>query len=711
MIGKTLGRYDIVDEIGEGGIAVVYRAVDTRLRRSVALKFLKPHAMGEYKDRERFMREARAAAALDHPNICAVYESDEQDGNVFIAMPFIEGKTLKELIAGQPMPFDRIVPILEGVARGLEAAHRRGIVHRDVSSNNIMVTDDGLAKITDFGLATLPGPHTVSKTPVFDGTPSYMSPEQARGEETDARTDIWSLGVCLYEMLTGRLPFPGEYPAAIAYLIEHESPAPVGELRPDAPEPLRRIVDKALSKDPAERYQNASELLTELSALADSLHLAAVGVREGEAKRRSIAVLPFADLSPGQDQSYFCDGIAEEVINALVRIDDLDVVARTSSFMFKGKTGDIREIGRQLHVDTVLEGSLRKAKNRVRITVQLVNVVDGFHIWSRQYDRELEDILEIQTEIAGEIANALELTPSEREKRALEKLGTSVVKAYDFYLRGREYFYKSKRRGIESAIQMFTRAIREDPRYAMAYAGMADCHSYLYMYFGRDPANLDGAEAASGKAVELGPDLAEARAARGLAFSLRRRWAEAEEQFEEAIRLNPNLFEAYYFFARTCFTQGKNEMAAELYRSACRVSPHDYQAPSLLAFTYNSLGEFEKSKAAYRMSLVNIERRLETHPDDSRAINLGALSLASLGERDLAIEWGKRSAEFAPDDPYILYGVACIYGRLGVVEEGLDYFGKAVSAGFAHKDWIEHDDDLDAFRSHPLFQALVDKLK
>jgi TolB-like protein/Flp pilus assembly protein TadD len=446
--------------------------------------------------------------------------------------------------------------------------------------------------------------------------------------------------------------------------------------------------------------------------MADPLFTKAVGLSEREEDRRSIAVMPFVDMSPGQDQGHFCDGIAEEVINALTQVNDLRVAARTSSFAFKGAVGDIRSIGQQLGVEAVLEGSLRKADTRVRVTVQLVSVADGYHIWSRQYDRELDDILAIQTDIARDIADAMELEVEDSEKQALEVPRSSNAKAYDFYLRGREYFYKSKRQGIKFAIGMFERAIDEDPSYGLAYAGLADCHSYLYMYFGHAAENLDGAEAASRRAVDLNPALAEAHAARGLALNLRSRWAEAESEFERAIELNSNLFEAYYFYGRTCFAQGKLEEARDMYRAACRVSPHDYQAPNLLAFTYNSLKEFDKVTAAYRIGLVNIERRLETHPDDARAVNLGALALAALGERDLAIEWGRHSADLAPDDPYILYGVACIYGRLGMrLDDGLDYFGKAIEAGFAHKEWIEQDDDLNPFREHPLFQAIVERLK
>ncbi|MCH8025109.1 MAG: tetratricopeptide repeat protein, partial [Candidatus Marinimicrobia bacterium] len=422
---------------------------------------------------------------------------------------------------------------------------------------------------------------------------------------------------------------------------------------------------------------------------------------------RSIAVLPFMDMSQEQDQEYFCDGMAEELLDALSRIKDLRVSARTSSFSFKGQQQDIREIGNKLNVATVLEGSVRKAGNRLRISAQLINVADGYHLWSERYDRELKDVFAIQDEIAGNIVQALRVMLSPKEKRALGKVPTTDVEAYDVYLRGRKFFHQFSRKNIAFARQMFNRATQIDPDYALAYAGIADCHSWLYMYWESTDANLRAAEEASRKALELDTDLAEAHVAHGLAVSLSEQYDEAEREFETAIRLDPRLFEAYYFYARTCWPQGKPEKAAELFEKACEVNPEDYQGPLFLANTYNGLGRKTKAETAYRRSLEIIERHLELNPDDARAHYLGANALIQLGEGKRGLKWARRALAIDPGDALILYNVACIYALSEEIEEAIDYLEKSAKAGATHKEWIEHDSDLDLLRSHPHFQTLL----
>ena len=421
----------------------------------------------------------------------------------------------------------------------------------------------------------------------------------------------------------------------------------------------------------------------------------------------SIAVLPFMDLSPEKDQDYFCDGMAEELIDALTKIKDLRVSARTSAFSFKGQQQDIREIGQKLNVATVLEGSVRKSDTRLRISAQLINVADGYHLWSEKYDRDLKDVFAIQDEIAGNIVQALRVMLSPKEKRALGKVPTTDVEAYDVYLRGRKFFHQLSRKNIAFARQMFNRATQIDPDYALAYAGIADCHSWLYMYWESTDANLRAAEEASRKALELDTDLAEAHVAHGLAVSLSEQYDEAEREFETAIRLDPRLFEAYYFYARTCWPQGKPEKAAELFEKACEVNPEDYQGPLFLANTYNGLGRKTKAETAYRRSLEIIERHLELNPDDARAHYLGANALIQLGEGKRGLKWARRALAIDPGDALILYNVACIYALSEEIEEAIDYLEKSARAGANHKEWIEHDSDLDPLRSHPHFQALL----
>jgi non-specific serine/threonine protein kinase len=705
MIGKTITHYKILEKLGEGGMGDVYRAEDSKLKRPVALKFLRSGVLDDESLRSRFVHEAQAAAGLDHPNICAVYEIDDADGHTFIAMAFVPGENLSGKIQAGGLELETVLDIASQVARGLVAAHKRSIVHRDIKSSNIMVSADGAAKILDFGLATIPGGGNDPASLSSSGTVSYMSPEQARGDAVDHRTDIWSLGVCMYEMLAGRLPFEGGYNQAVIYSILHQDPPPLSELRPDLPISVTNIVELAMARNPDDRYQSVSDMLQDLEAPNQ------VSTVRRRGSRPSIAVLPFVDMSAEKDHEYFCDGIAEEIINALFKVEGLDVAARTSSFAFKNRDVDVRAIGRRLGVDAVMEGSVRKAQDRLRINAQIVGVVDGYHIWSGQFDREVSDVFSIQEEIAQNIVEVMEVELSENEKRALETSATENIDAFDFYLRGRNFFYQSKRTSINHAIDMFERATERDPGYALAYAGLADCYSYFYMYFDRSDENLRKAIASSEKAVTLDPDLAEAHAAHGFAVSLSKRYNEAEEEFETAIRLNPRLFEAYYYYARTCFARGDKERAAHFYEKACLADPDNHQAPNLLAFTYRCLGENEKSEVRYRLALKNIDKRLELHPDDSRAVYLKSATLIELGFHEEGLKWADKSYEADPHDPYIVYGVACSYSRVGQVEAAVDYFEKSVACGFAHKDWVEHDGDLDPLRDHPRFKAILEDME
>jgi TolB-like protein/Flp pilus assembly protein TadD len=425
---------------------------------------------------------------------------------------------------------------------------------------------------------------------------------------------------------------------------------------------------------------------------------------------KSIAVLPFVNMSADPDNEYFTDGIAEEIINALTKIGALRVAARTSAFAFKGKNLDIRKVGEQLSVGAVLEGSVRKAGNRLRVTAQLVNVADGYHLWSERYDRELEDVFAIQDEIAGNIVRALRVVLSEEEKRAIEKAPTANVQAYDYYLRGRQFFHQFRRTGIQFARRMFERAIEVDPKYALAYAGVADCCSFLYMYWDGSRANLESAESASRKALDLDPELAEAHASRGFAVSLSRQHAEARSEFETALRLNPKLYEAHYLYARACFQEGKLEEAVRHYQDAARVRPEDYQALLLMQGPLTRLGRRADVEATLRQGLRVAEKHLELNPDDARALYLGAGALVRLGERDRGLEWTKRARAIDPEDPGVLYNVACSYAQLGQTADAMTCLEQAVHNGFGHREWLENDSDLDTLRTDPRFQALLKKL-
>jgi adenylate cyclase len=425
----------------------------------------------------------------------------------------------------------------------------------------------------------------------------------------------------------------------------------------------------------------------------------------------SVAVLAFSDMSQEKNHEYFCDGIAEEITNRLTHLRGLRVAARTSAFAFKGQAEDVRTIGRKLGVGAVLEGSVRKAGTRLRITAQLINVADGCHLWSASFDRESEDIFAIQDEISQKVVRALEVELSDRERSILGKAPTQSVEAYEFYLRGRQFFYKSKRRSIQCALEMLTRAAGKDPTYAQAWAGMADCYSYLFMYFDNDQFNLELAREMSRTSLELDPDLAEAHSACGLAASLSKLYSQAEREFQAAVRLNPHLFEAYYFYGRTCFVQGKLEEAARLFEQAESVKPDDCQAASLLAFTCRTLGQVGRAEAAYCRTLAKVRKQLELNPDDSRAIYLGATALMELGNPAEGLEWARRSYDLDPDDPYIVYGIACFHSRMGMIEEAVTCFEQAVRAGFSHVEWIKNDSDFDPIRDHPRFLAALHDLE
>ena len=708
-------RYDVQREIGRGGMATVYLAQDLKHHRPVALKILHPHLAANV-GAERFQREVEIAARLNHPHILTLIDSGEANGFLYYVMPYVHGESLRgRLIRERQLPLEEALGIALQVASALGYAHGQGVVHRDIKPENVML-HEGEAMVTDFGICkalSAGGGESLTQTGTAIGTPAYMSPEQASGDqELDGRSDLYSLGCMLYEMLAGEPPFTGPNAQAII-LKRFTEPIPsVRALRSSVPEPVERALVRALARSPTDRFSTAAQFTQALAVRggASTPPGVAPAVITSQHAGKSIAVLPFADMSPQKDQDYFCEGIAEEIINALTRIQALQVASRSSAFAFKGKNQDIRRVGDQLGVGTVLEGSVRKAGTRLRITAQLINVTDGYHLWSERYDRELEDVFAVQDEIAENIVKALRVVLSEDEKRAIEKPRTDNVHAYEYYLRGRQFFHQFREKALQFARRMFARAIEIDPNFVLAYAGTADCSSFLYMYWDASQANLEQADAASRKALELGPEVAEAHAARGVAHTLSNRYEEAQREFDTAIQLDPKLFEAHYFYARACFQQGRLAEAALRFEQASAVRPEDYQSQGLLALTYTGLGRHSESDAARRRMMQVVERHLELNPDDARAWYFGAIGLSRLGEREKSREWAARALSLDSEDPSVLYNVGCAYVLLDETDLALDCLEKAVQNGFGHREWIENDPDLECLRGHPRFRELLSRM-
>ncbi|UCC70998.1 MAG: tetratricopeptide repeat protein [Gemmatimonadota bacterium] len=438
---------------------------------------------------------------------------------------------------------------------------------------------------------------------------------------------------------------------------------------------------------------------------------AAATRRARKAKRgtRSVAVLPFANLCDSPDYEFLSDGLTEEIINALTRIEGLNVVSRTSAFSYKGKNEDVRKIGRELNVEAVLEGSVQAVGNRLRVTTQLVDVAGGFHLWSERFDREMEDVFAIEDEIAENVMRALRIFLREDERRALAKLPTSNVRAYEYYLRGRQFFHQSRRKSLEFAREMFRRAIGADPEYALAYAGVANASALIHMYYPTSEGNLEQADEASLKALQLDPELADAHAARGFALSMLKRFDEAEQEFRTAIGLNPKLFEARYFYARTCFQQGKLQQAAQLFDAASQVR-EDYQSAFFAAQSHEAVGNKDEAEARYLRALRVAEEHMELNPDDPRAATMRAVALCRLGRQEEGLHWAQQALAIDPHDAGVRYNVACLYALEGEADKAIDCLEEAIGVGFGNRGWIEQDPDLASLRDHPRYHALLERM-
>ncbi len=738
--GTRIGGYEIQAHLGEGGMGSVYRAHDPKLQRTVAIKIL---AAQDDEASTRLLQEARAASALNHPNICTIHEVGEHGGQAFIVMEHVEGKPLSELIPPDGLPAETVINYATQIADALSHAHARGIVHRDLKGQNIVITPDGRAKVLDFGLATkLPRDDSDEATRTqgsldpgraLVGTLAYMAPEVLRGETATARTDIWALGVLIYEMGSGRLPFTGSTVAETAASILKESTRP---LPPHMPQGLRAITQRSLSKDSSQRYATTGELRAVLEAIASS------GPNEVPSDPRpsapaSIAVLPFADMSPQKDQDYFCEGVAEEISNALSAIDGLRVAARTSSFKFKGQAVDATDVGARLKVDSVLEGSVRKAGDRLRITAQLVNAADGFHLWSDRYDRTMDDIFAVQDDIAQSIARRLDVTLGGRAKsRGMPPTGN--MDAYNALLQGRFLLRQREPVAMKQALVQFEHALSLDPKYAAAHAAVADANALMSDQGVIEPiVAIPAVRQAAARALELDPTLVEPHVTLGWQ-AMAHGWdrQSAERHFAQALELGPDSADVHSRYA--CYLAWIpvrfDEAVAEARRGA-ELDPLNASSHIWLGLALWFAGQFEESVVAQGHAIELDRTSWHAHhsigqaylawkryPDAidayTAAIQIGGRHPWSVIDMGIAhARSGNRTDALALHEECVVrsrveFGapalLACLCGELGFIDQAFEFLERGYEVRDTWMMFLHHPNFLffDSLRNDPRFDDL-----
>jgi len=728
-VGQTLSHYNITRKIASGGMGVVYEAEDSRLGRRVALKFLPEQMAQNTQLSERFQREARAASALNHPNICTIHAIENVDGQNFLVMELLEGQTLAHMLGRITFSMDKLLPVATQIADALESAHAKGIVHRDIKPANIFLTDRGQVKIMDFGLVKIepdelqPGEQNSTKIEPQDqltspgvamGTASYMSPEQARGQLVDARTDLFSLGSVLYQMAGGVLPFAGDTAAVIFDAILNRDPEPVDKINPALPAEFGRIISKLLEKDRTLRCQSATELKTDLNRLKRNLDSGVKRAAElSESKSgvsktgtKSVAVLYFENLSAAKEDEYLRDGITEDIITELSKIRGLNTFSRPTVLAFRDKSATPSQVGNLLRAAFVLTGTLRRAGNRLRITTQLVDTQTEFPLWSERYDREMKDVFEVQDEIARKIAEALRVTLSQQELEDLATKPTENLQAYDLYLRGKRYARRQTRQDLEFALQMFENAVAMDPSFALAYAACANACAMFYCNYSRDAIWVERARNASGKAVALRWDLPEVMVSQAWVLYATELHDEAVRMVEKAIERKRDCEGAYYLLCRALFSAGRYQEVMTVMETALEVSGEDYNVYVPIANSLGALGKKDAHRNLLLRRIGALENHLKQVPEDARARVLMATDYAELGRVEDAIRELNMAITLRANEASILYNAACTYAILKRKREALETIKKAWEAGFKDSVWARRDPDLALLHDDPEFLRL-----
>ncbi|MGB2633539.1 MAG: protein kinase [Candidatus Acidiferrum sp.] len=731
LISQTISHYKVTRKLGSGGMGVVYEAEDSRLGRRVALKFL-PEAMAQDSQLiERFQREARAASALNHPNICTIHAIETNGSQHFLVMELLEGQTLGQLMTRQAFSMDKLLPMAIQIADALESAHAKGIIHRDIKPANLFVTDRGQVKVLDFGLAkieraeipehgstpskmdTMVGMELTSPGSTM-GTVSYMSPEQARGQLVDARTDLFSLGTVLYQLASGVLPFRGETSAMVFDAILNRDPVPVVEVNSNLPPEFGRVLSKLLEKDRTLRCQSATELKTDLNRLKRDLESGSKRAAEltetksgaVKATTKSVAVLYFENLSGVREDEYLRDGITEDIITELCKIRGINTYSRPTVLAFRDKQVTPAQIGQQLKAAYVLTGSLRRAGTRLRITTQLVDTATDFPLWSERYDREMKDVFEVQDEIARKIAEALRVTLSPQELEALAIKPTENLQAYDLYLRGKRYARRQTRQDLEFALQMFENAVNMDPSFALAYASCANACAMFYCNYSRDPIWVERARNASGRAVALRWDLPEVQVSQAWVLYATDLHDEAVRMVQKAIERKRDCEGAYYLLCRALFSAGRYQEVADLFETALEASGEDYNVYVPVMNSLGALGKEEIRRNVLLRCVAALENHLKQVPEDARARILIGGHYAEINRLDDARRETDLAMTLRANEASILYNAACNYCLLKTKAEALDALRKAWEAGFKDAIWARRDPDLSLLHGDPEFERL-----